>query len=78
MDFGLKQLAFLYIWKIKSYKNYRKKRPYEAYYGYLPRVIRLIIFASTSFSYVPKSNRRNIGANEIKFIFICYFYDYKT
>eukprot|EP00253_Pinus_taeda_P019494 PITA_19494 len=48
------------------------KTPFEAFYGYKPKVSHLRVFGCKAFAHIPKDERRKLDAKSIKCIFIGY------
>jgi transposase InsO family protein len=59
-------------------KILENKTPFEAFYGYKPKVSHLRIFGSKAFAHIPKEDRRKLDAKAIKCIFIGYCTKYKA
>ena len=54
------------------------KTPFEAFYGYKPKVNHLRVFGCKAFAHIPKEDRRKLDAKAIKCIFIGYCTDKKA
>jgi len=48
------------------------KTPFEAFYGYKPKVNHLRVFGCKEFSHIPKDERRKVDGKSIKCTFIGY------
>ena len=59
-------------------KYLEHKTPFEAFYGFKPKVSHLRIFGCKAFAHIPKEDRRKLDAEAIKCIFIGYCTDQKA
>jgi len=53
-------------------KSLELKTPFEAFYGYKPKVSHLRVFGCKAFAHIPKDERRKLDAKSIKCIFVGY------
>lgn len=59
-------------------KSLELRTPFEAFYGYKPKVSHLKVFGCKEFAHIPKDERRQLDAKPIKCIFIGYCDDQKA
>lgn len=67
-----------YIKNRSPTKYLEQKTPFEASYGFKPKVSHLRIFGCKAFAHIPKEDRRKLDAKGIKSIFIGYCTDKKA
>ena len=76
--FWAKSINIVVYLKNKSpTKSLELKTPFEAFYGYKPKVSHLRFFGCQAFAHIPKDERRKLDAKSIKCIFIGYCDDKK-
>ena len=62
----------VYLKNRRRTKSLELKTPFEAFYGYKPKVSHLRVFGCKAFAHIPKDERRKLDAKSIKCIFIGY------
>lgn len=78
-SFGAEAINTTVYLKNRSPTKYLEhKTPFEAFYGFKPKVSHLRIFGCKAFAHIPKEDRRKLDAKAIKCIFIGYCTDQKA
>lgn len=68
----------MYLINISPTSILRNKKPYEAWYGYKPRVHHLQIFGSIIYALIPSNKLQKLDTKSKKCVFICYYSDTKA